>query len=249
MSKDTKDKKNFKVYIYENMTNHKKYIGITCKSLRARSGHEGNGYQQCTAFWNAIQKYGWHNFCSQIVKDNLTREEACKLEIELIAQYKTQDHQYGYNITAGGDSGRTGMKYTEEERLMLSKNSINTKKVICTTTNVIYDSLTSAEKACGVSNANISRACKTGIAAGSNNGTPLYWAYLNEDGSYTQVLHRYPKRTKEVLCITTNKYFNSMTEAAEYYNIQPDSIYQCCVGRNKYGGKLSDGTRLVWQYA
>lgn len=39
-----------------------------------------------------------------------------------------------------------------------------------------------------------------------------------------------------------------MKEAAEYYNIKQDCIYQCCTGRNKSGGKLPDGTKLIWMY-
>ena len=92
----------FKVYIYTNNINSKKYIGQTSRSLKVRAGKEGNGYIGCHAFWKAIQKYGWDNFTSEIVKDNLSKDEANKLEIELIEQHKTTDKQYGYNILDGG---------------------------------------------------------------------------------------------------------------------------------------------------
>ena len=94
--------KTFKVYIYTNNINGKKYVGQTSKSLKERSGKEGNGYIGSHAFWNAIQKYGWDNFTSEIVKDNLSKDEANKLEIELIERYKTTNKLYGYNILKGG---------------------------------------------------------------------------------------------------------------------------------------------------
>lgn len=235
------------MYIYENKINNKKYIGITCNSLKTRSGHEGNGYKECTYFWNAIQKYGWYNFEGKIFKDNLTREEACLLEIKLIKQFKTQDKQYGYNISAGGDSGRSGMKYTDEQKKMLSENSKTVKKIICITTGEKFKSIISASRYYNISDSNIARACKNGIAAGEKNGEKLYWAYLNEDDTYNFIPHIF-KRTREVICLTTNNFFDSMKEAAEYYNIKQDCIYQCCAGRNKSGGKLPDGTKLIWMY-
>ena len=105
--------------MYTNKINNKKYIGQTCRSLKERSGKEGNGYIGCHAFWNAIQKCGWHNFIPTIIKDNLSKDEANQLEIELIKQYKTIDKNYGYNILNGGSdiqliSNRThGLTYTQ----------------------------------------------------------------------------------------------------------------------------------------
>lgn len=95
---------NYKVYVYKNKSNDKFYVGQTCRSMRERSGKEGKLYLQCTAFGNAIKKYGWGNFEARIVKDNLSREEANNLEKELIKMLKTQDSRFGYNISEGGSS-------------------------------------------------------------------------------------------------------------------------------------------------
>lgn len=54
--------------------------------------------------------------------------------------------------------------------------------------------------------------------------------------------------SKQVLCITTGKTFNTMKEASEFYNISRTSISFCCSGKRKTAGKLSDGTRLKWKY-
>lgn len=61
------------------------------------------GYQTQYVFWRAIQKYGWDNIQHEIVAENLSHDEACDLEIELIAKYKTNNPKYGYNQTSGGD--------------------------------------------------------------------------------------------------------------------------------------------------
>lgn len=52
---------------------------------------------------------------------------------------------------------------------------------------------------------------------------------------------------RKVICITTNKIFNSQTEGAEFYNIQQSSISRCCKGKQKYCGK-HNGKKLVWKY-
>lgn len=80
----------------------KVYVGITNNTKnRWRSG--GIGYRSQTAFWNAIKKYGWENFKHEILKTNLTVDEAKQMEIDLIANLKSNNHKYGYNITSGGD--------------------------------------------------------------------------------------------------------------------------------------------------
>ena len=56
----------------------------------------------------------------------------------------------------------------------------------------------------------------------------------------------YNKRA--VICITTNKIFNSIKEASRYYNIADSSIIRACKNNNKYSGTLKDGTKLYWQY-
>lgn len=81
----------------------KYYIGITCrKNPKERWGKNGEGYKQ-QIFYNAIQKYGWDNIEHKIVYDNLNKEEAIKLEQEMIQKYNSTLGNKGYNVTAGGE--------------------------------------------------------------------------------------------------------------------------------------------------
>ena len=58
----------------------------------------------------------------------------------------------------------------------------------------------------------------------------------------------YEANRKSVRCITTGKEFDSITEAALYYNIKSNSkICNCCKKQQKYAGKYN-GQRLVWEY-
>ena len=92
------------VYIHTNKINGKKYIGLTSQVPEHRWGENGSRYVECPHFWNAIQKYGWDNFTHEIYENNLTRDQAIDLEIELIKKFDTTNPEFGYNISKGGDS-------------------------------------------------------------------------------------------------------------------------------------------------
>ena len=96
-----KEERVYKVYMHTNLINNKKYIGITKQNLNARFKN-GKGYVECDRFWNAIQKYGWSNFKHEILLCNLTKEQAEMFEIGLIKYYKSNNDNFGYNISAGG---------------------------------------------------------------------------------------------------------------------------------------------------
>lgn len=104
---------NWCVYMHENRVNGKKYIGITSQKPTKRWAN-GLGYAGCPKFYNAILKHGWDAFRHDLLFTDLSQEEAERLEVELIAKYKTQDPKYGYNLSAGG-GGCTGYKLTEDQ--------------------------------------------------------------------------------------------------------------------------------------
>ena len=90
----------YKVYKYTSPSN-KIYIGQTNRSLAKRANH-GKGYIHSSYFYAAIQKYGFDNFQCEILKDNLTLDEANYWETYYIQLYNTTNRQYGYNISFGG---------------------------------------------------------------------------------------------------------------------------------------------------
>ena len=63
--------------------NNKKYIGITGQEVERRWNH-GEGYSHQRLFYRAILKYGWDNIEHKILFTNLSKQEACTKEINLI---------------------------------------------------------------------------------------------------------------------------------------------------------------------
>lgn len=54
---------------------------------------------------------------------------------------------------------------------------------------------------------------------------------------------------RQIICTTTEKVFNSISDAAKFYNIRSSShITSCCKGKRQTCGQLPDGTRLQWMY-
>ena len=123
------EENNFIVYMHT-APNGKKYIGITCRGIVARWGRCGARYLEKNKggdykyFGKAILKYGWENFKHEILFTDLSKEEACKKEIELISKYKTTNPMYGYNSMSGGEHH----KPNKETLVLLSKRSMGRKK-------------------------------------------------------------------------------------------------------------------------
>ena len=95
--------------------NEKVYIGITSINPLKR-WKNGEGYRTQLVY-RPIQKYGWDNIKHEILFENLTKEEACQKEIELIAEYDSTDPLKGYNQSPGGNT----VEITEEVRQKMSK--------------------------------------------------------------------------------------------------------------------------------
>jgi hypothetical protein len=103
-------------YVYQHITNDESlpfYIGIGKKKNYSRAKTKFDRNQ----FWsNIVNKHGFKHI---ILYENISYEEACKLEIELIAKYGRRDLGTGClcNLTNGGE-GKSGI--SEEERLVRS---------------------------------------------------------------------------------------------------------------------------------
>jgi group I intron endonuclease len=111
----------YSVYIHT-FPNGKVYIGITARNPIKRWGYNGKAYRYQPLVYSAILKYGWDNIKHEILFTNLTQEEAEQKEIELIAQYDSTNHDYGYNIECGGSTIGKHSKETREKISQALKN-------------------------------------------------------------------------------------------------------------------------------
>ena len=106
-------------YVYTHLNPQTKeifYVGI------GKGNRAWNQWAGRNKFWeNYVNKYG---FEVEIVAENITRNKAGKIEIELIAHLGRRQIEEGgtlVNRSLGGDGGSVGYTHTEEYKQKLSK--------------------------------------------------------------------------------------------------------------------------------
>lgn len=101
----------------------KSYIGQTNNLSRRNNGHNSIT-SPCRALRNAIIKYGWNNFTHEILAENLTIEEANKLESHFILEHNTLA-PLGYNLTTGGNNKKSSVETKKKILVSMSGRTIS----------------------------------------------------------------------------------------------------------------------------
>lgn len=176
------------------------------KQATSQRWRSGKGYRRCTHFWNAIQKYGWDNFEHEIIASGLTYEKACELERELIATFKTDENQNGYNLESGGDAAKA---LSLETRAKMSESA----KLSWTEERRYNASVTQKGKPKSQeTRKNMSTSKKEFLAT-----------------------HRHPS-SKAVICLDNGTRFESAKAAAEWAGVGLSALTRCCRGEGKKSG-------------
>lgn len=193
----------FTVYMHVS-PNGKKYIGITSKKPEHRWNH-GRGYEKNKYFFDAILKYGWDNFQHIILAEHLSKEDACNLEISLIAGCKTADSAYGYNMSIGGEGGSYGAKLSTEFREKARKRMLGSL-------NPNYGKKFSAETLKKLSDVRKGKLSPRQREA---------------------IMKLHEKNKRQVVCVETGVVYDSIISAANENGISPRGIRAACTGEQK----------------
>lgn len=244
----TDDERKWCVYCHTNKVNGKKYIGITSRSPEKRWGKDGNEYREDLhpVFGRAIKKYGWNTFEHEILFENLSKEEACQKEIELILKYKTNctrytDPAYGYNMSDGGECGSAGYVWPEEARKRLSE--VLTGRIVSEETRQkIRDIHTGVP---------LSPSHRQSLSVShKGNPSPRKGVKLSDDIKTKISKSRLENYSgNSVYCIELSQIFYSAKEASRNVNVDASSIIKCCRGKQSYAGKNSLQKQYFhWRY-
>lgn len=204
------------------------YIGMTCRTVEERweSGYQGNPH-----FYRAIKKYGKDAFSHEVLAENLTKEEAERLERFYISEHNSTNRKIGYNIENGGYSigkhseetkrkiseSQKGRKFTEEHRRNLSeshKGYVPSKE---------WREKTSARM--------------------KGNKYTLGYHHTEETKRKMSEAHK-GKRGKSVVCNFDGKTFKSVAEAASFYGLTRHKVLYNCTGKTKH----LHGSELTFSY-
>lgn len=214
---------NYTVYMHVTPSN-KIYVGLTCKTPRAR-WNNGNNYSTQLHFYRAIKKYGWDNIEHIIVAEGLSREEAEILEIDLIKYWDTTNQGNGYNKSTGGKAfSGTGI-------IPVIQYDLNLNKI------KEYKSVDCASKETGVPHPNICKCCRSvrGTAGG------YVWRYKKDSEAFEKLIKDNKESvlqcTKYANCDGVVQYnlsgskintFHSIKEASEKTGMSKDCIGKSC---------------------
>jgi group I intron endonuclease len=210
--------KKYCVYQHVNLINGKIYIGITKRTLEERSGANGINYHTSPYFYSAIQKYGWDNFQHNILYSELTKEDACALEIQLIKEMRTQDSKYGYNIMEGGSAPTIpdSVRKIMSEKMKGNKNGLG--------------------KACSEEKKQKIREAQKGRKLTEDHKRKLSeakrgktYAPLSEERK-RKISNSHKK--KQVYCEELKRVFSSIQECARELGLNATNICACCKGKH-----------------
>ena len=208
------EEKCYTVYMHV-FPNNKKYIGMTKVKPQYRWGSNGR-YHHNVYMMNAIKKYKWENVKHIILYTNLTKEEAEQKEIELIAFYKSNQREYGYNIQNGGN-----VHCVSEETKRKISNSTKGEK------HFMYGTHRSKETKNKISK--------------STKGREGYWKGKHRTEETKIKISNALKGKKahnalKVLCVETGKIYPSTIEVQREFGFSQGNISLCCNGKRKTCG-------------
>ena len=261
----------YSVYMHRNRFDDKKYFGITCRPLDKRWGH-GLGYKKQSRFYNAILKYGWdEGFDHVILAVDLTEECSKDIERLLIAVFNTQNREFGYNLTAGGDENPCHSEHWRE-----TMNSVEYRKKQSEKQKEIWSTPELKQKRSDANKRNWSNVSfaekfykrvvcvETGVTYDCINSAGrilhldvhnissccrgkratvggYHWEYVDEELKNKYV--PYASKHKRVLCVETGVIYLSASCAASFVGVTRSRISACCRGRQKTAGGYH------WEYA
>lgn len=136
------------------------------------------------------------------------------------------------------------------------------RKVYCLETKTVYDSTLDVANLIHVNRTNVATLCssyknwKKGInhkVKKSLKGLHFFWydEYINLSEDEVQSFLKACEKAhyKKVICLTTNKVFDTIKSGADFYGIKSSvGISNCCKGKSLYSGMTRDGVKLKWMY-
>lgn len=207
------------VYQHINKINDKIYIGITSRKPEERWGTKGSNYKSSPHFYSAIQKYGWDNFEHNILFKNLTKEQACIKEQELIKYYNSTNRDFGYNSTSGGEVFTLNAEARRKKSLAMMGNK-NGLGHPCSEEKKVK--ISKAQKGRQLTNQHKE---KPSIAA-SQRHVPC------SKEKREKLSKNYPNK-KKIYCEELNRVFDSVQQCGKELGIPATNITKLCNGRGK----------------
>ena len=213
------------IYMFTNKINNKKYIGQSINIERRYYQHSINSLnEKCleysSYFYKAIRKYGFSSFSFEILEE-CEQEQLDEHEIYWIKYYNTNNSEFGYNLTAGGNAMPDKSKKIYQYDL--NKNFIASFKNAYEAAKILGEGFYQSSIQSCASHSNHTKTVNGYI-----------FTYEGDDFSWHDI-----KQEKEVIRISkdgTKTYFHSRHEAARQSGTYPSNIAKVLKGERKTAG-------------
>ena len=134
---------------------------------------------------------------------------------------------------------------------LAGENNPNCRSVYCPELDETFWGAQEASDKYHISRSSISQCCsgkKKHAGKHPITGEPLRWVY-NDERYKLNIMDYTDTRNRPVYCVELNERFCSASEAGRQYNIDCNSISQCCLKHRKSAGKHPiTGEKLHWVY-
>ena len=165
----------------------------------------------------------------------------------------------------GENNPNYGKHLSEEQKQKISenhadvsgKNNPRARKVVLLNTGEIFDYIKQASEKYGVDRNNIAECCKgTRNSAGVIDGKPGFWLYLEDYEKLSEEEINKIKneevpngsRPKAVICVTTRKTYDSLSEASRQTGVSLTSISKCCNRKQISVKDPITGEKLIFMF-
>ena len=228
VSKELEEKK-FYVYMYTSPSG-KHYVGRTYRTKEKRAGARGTGYRGCTAFWNAIQKYGWENFKYEVLETHISINDIDEREKYWIEYYHSSTNENGYNLVIP-NKNNSFKTFTDEMRKRMSESCKGRTPWNKGKTNVYTQeqlnkmSESGKGKHSGINNPNYLKPMSDEVKKKISDKKKDY--YYGEKSTNKFAVKQYDLNGNYI------KTFKTKTEAAKSVGCGENVICACCNGQQK----------------
>ena len=223
----------------------KYYVGITKRNVLDR-WRNGKGYNTQVLMARAINRYGWENLKHIVVSNTLLKEQAFEFEKSCIGHFNSDDFNYGYNLSSGGESGACGLigeknpNYGKPRPKEVIEKMRKTKLEKHVSPSQHQRELISQRlKQCWNDPEYRSKM--------SGENAPCYGRTGDKHPLYVKTGSK-SKVSKKVICLDTLEVYPSASTVTKLKKYNHSKLCMCCRGERKSCGKDDEGNPLHWQY-
>lgn len=248
--------KEYCIYYHKSPEN-KYYIGQTCQKVEDRWKNNGSGYK-IAKMKEAIDKFGWSNFEHGILEEGLSAQEADEREAYYIALFDSVNN--GYNVYTANHSGYHFAELWADPNIraqMIKKLTElrNTPEYHTQQSNRMKEIWMREDyRESQAKTWTDERREQASIRSKRNWENPEYREKISKAQSdikkETWKDPEYRKKIcKQVLCVETNKVFESVKAAAEWCGVKPNTLSTALRSKTHQSGSHPEsGIKLHWKY-